>query len=257
MTSFRELHQADRVLVLPNAWDVITARVVEHAGAKAIATSSAAVAWANGAADGDRLPTSTLLTAVSAIRRAVRVPLTIDLEGGYAKEPDAITDLVESVVALGVDGINLEDGGGAPDVLAAKIAVVRRIAGDRPFFVNARTDVYLRRLGGVDETLARGRLYREAGADGLFVPGLAAPDDIRAVAAGCGLPRNVMLLPSLPDTTTLHALGVRRLSAGTAIVQAALGLVRRAAEELLATGQSPRLYADPLSYADGNALVDR
>ena len=134
---------------------------------------------------------------------------------------------------------------------------MRRVAGKRPFFVNARTDVYLRRLGGVDETLARARRYREAGADGLFVPGLAAPDEIRAVAQGCGLPLNVMLLPSLPDATTLHGLGVRRLSAGTAIVQAALGLVRRAAEELLATGQSARLYADPLSYAEGNALVSR
>jgi 2-methylisocitrate lyase-like PEP mutase family enzyme len=257
MTSFHQLHQGDRVLVLPNAWDVITARVVEAAGAKAIATSSAAVAWANGFADGDHLPAGTLLSAAAEIRRAVRVPLTIDLEGGYAKEPEGIADLVASVVDLGVDGINLEDGGGAPDVLAAKIAVVRRVAGSRPFFVNARTDVYLRRLGGVEETLARARLYREAGADGLFVPGLSVPEEIAAVANECGLPLNVMLLPSLPGAATLYDLGVRRLSAGTAIVQATLGLVRRAAEELLATGQSARLYVDPLSYADGNALVGR
>jgi 2-methylisocitrate lyase-like PEP mutase family enzyme len=254
--SFRALHHAEKLLVLPNAWDVITARVVEAAGAPAIATSSAAVAWVHGARDGEKLAPAKLLETVQGIARAIAVPLSVDLEAGYHPEPEAIAPLVEALLGAGVKGVNLEDGYGDPGLLAKKIDVAKQVAAKagQDLFVNARTDTYLRGPGGVEETLRRARIYEDAGADGLFVPRLA-PAEIPAVVAGCGLPLNLLLYPNLPEAAELYRLGVRRLSAGSHIATGALGLVRRAAKELLATGKCAELFADPLLYADANALV--
>ncbi len=257
---FRRLHDGPGPLILANAWDAGSARLIESLGAPAIATTSAGVAWALGYPDGDAVPVPALATAVAAIARVIRVPLSVDIEGGYADSADGVEAAVTAVVQAGAVGINIEDGADAPELLAAKIARTKQIARGRgvDLFVNARTDVYLRGLAPagqrVDEVLARGRRYREAGADGLFVPGLADPAEIRAVAAGAGLPLNLMAWPGLPAPAALAELGVRRLSAGSAIAQLVWGQTAAVAAAFLRDGASAPLSEGAQPYGALNAL---
>jgi 2-methylisocitrate lyase-like PEP mutase family enzyme len=258
VTRLHPLHAPGRLLVLPNAWDALSARLVEEAGAEAVATSSAALAWAHGHPDGEHLPLGDLVQAVAAIARAVRVPITVDLERGYAPDPEAAAEAVARVVAVGAEGVNLEDGGGPAEAVAAKIAEVRRRLGAR-VFVNARTCVVLRGLVPPDraasEVIARAQVFAEAGADGLFVPRLADPEAIQAVVHATPLPLNVLLVPGLPTPDRLRTLGVRRLSVGPRLAEATYALTRRAARELLTQGAYAPLLAPDLTYAEANALL--
>lgn len=254
------LHQGPDLLILPNAWDAGSARLVESLGAPAVATSSAALAWANGYADGHDMPVDVLVAAVRAIARVIRAPLTVDCEGGYADAPAAVAANIARVIDAGAAGCNLEDGAESPDRHAAKIAAVRAAAdkaGVR-FFINARTDVWLGDLAEPaamrDEAIRRGKLYREAGASGLFAPGLVALDDFAAIADGVGLPLNAMAKRGLPSRSALVAAGVRRLSAGTGVARAAMEAARAAAAAFLATGDSDSLVAAGGAPSDWNAL---
>src|SRR5580704_3673841 len=143
---FRSLHQGPDVLLLPNAWDAITARLIESLGAKAIATTSAGLAWSRGYPDGNALPEDQLIAATRDIARVIRVPLTVDIEAGYSDDPRAVARLVARVMAAGAVGVNIEDGAGSPDLLCTKIAAIRESAAHLgvELFINARTDIYLR-----------------------------------------------------------------------------------------------------------------
>jgi 2-methylisocitrate lyase-like PEP mutase family enzyme len=261
--TFRRLHAGPDVLLLCNCWDAGTARLVEHAGARALATSSAAVAWSCGYPDGDVLPREHLLATVRAIARVATVPLSVDVEGGYADDPAAVAELVLAVAGAGAVGINLEDGRGEPSVLAAKIACIREAAARArvDVFVNARTDVYLRELvpppARVEETLARARRYRDAGADGLFVPGVVDLDEIRAIAGAIALPLNVLARAALPPAAELAALGVRRLSAGSSLASSVWSRATALATGFLADGRSAPLYADATPGRAIDALFAR
>jgi 2-methylisocitrate lyase-like PEP mutase family enzyme len=249
-STFRELHRS--FLVLPNAWDAASARLVELAGAAAVATSSAAIAWAHGRADGEQLDISSVLAAVREIARVVRVPVSVDLESGYGGD---MASLIGAILDAGAVGVNLEDGLGDPDLLAGKIAIAKRVAG-QDLFVNARTDVFLRNLAtgeaAVSETLRRARSYRDAGADGIFVPGVVEPNAVASIASGAQLPLNVLARPALSSVTELQRLGVRRLSVGCALAQAALARVRKATRELLDLGTYEALYEDSIPVAELN-----
>ncbi len=254
---FRRLH-TQGVLRLANAWDAGTARLIESLGAQAIATTSAGVAWSRGYADGDTLPIGHLLAAVEEIARVIRVPLSVDVEGGYSDDPAVVAGNVMRLAELGVVGINLEDGGGAPEALCAKIAHIRQACSARGLdvYVNARTDVYLRGLAPPEQrvhaTLQRAAQYRAAGADGLFVPGLVDAAQIRDVAAGAGLPLNIMLRPTLPALDELESLGVRRLSAGSDLAEAGFAHLRELAGTFLHDGlAAPGLR---MPYPEVNAL---
>ena len=257
---FRRLHEED-LLLLANAWDAGSARLMESLGARAVATTSAAVAWSHGYADGNFLPVPRLAAAVADMVRAIRVPLSVDMEGGYSDEAAVVGENIARVLGEGAVGINLEDGIGAPDLLCAKIGQARR-AGDRlgvQLFVNARTDVYVRNLVPVErrleETLARAERYRAAGADGIFVLGLTEPAAIRTIAASVQLPLNVLARADLPAATELAALGVRRLSAGSAIAEVMYGRMAALAADFLRTGISAPLLADAMPYREINALM--
>lgn len=257
---FHRLHEEPDPLLLPNAWDAGSARLMESLGAKAVATTSAGVAWTHGYADGNALPVRLLIATVSTISRAVRVPVTVDIEGGYSDDPSAVEETVAKVVEVGGVGINIEDGAAPPDLLCLKIERAQR-AGEHfgvELFVNARTDVYLRGLAPegarVKETLRRAKLYRDAGASGLFVPGVHRPDEIRAIAAGTDLPLNVMAWPGLPPAAELGRLGVRRLSAGSGISQALWGKAASLATEFLKSGKSEPLGEGAMAYPAINAL---
>ena len=258
---FHDLHGAG-LLRLANAWDAGSARVAVAAGAQAVATSSAAVAWVHGWPDGDALPHELLLSTVRAIAGAIDVPLTVDVEGGYSDDPMRVGELVSAVIGAGAVGINIEDGAGAPELLCAKIAAAREAARrhEVDLFINARTDVFLRGLAPAGERVAevvrREALYREAGANGLFVPGVTEPSDIAALVAGVRLPLNVMARPAV-DPAGLAALGVRRYSAGSSISEAVFGLAHAMMREFVATGRVDAQGVQPMAYPELNALMKR
>lgn len=259
-TSFHRLHHGPELLRLANAWDAGSARLIESLGAKAVATTSAGVAWSHGYPDGDALPVPLLVQTVASIARVIRVPLTVDAEGGYADEPAAVGSNIAALIEAGASGINIEDGAGAPDLLCAKIEAAKR-AGARhgiDLFVNARTDVYLRNLRPaperVAEVIARAKRYAAAGADGIFVPGLTAPEEIREIVAAIDRPLNLLAWPGLPDAGTLAQLGVRRLSAGSGIVQGLYGRAAAGADAFLRDGRSGPLGEGAMAYGEINAL---
>src|SRR5258705_5272969 len=173
--TFHSLHKEKDILVLPNAWDAGSAKVIEDAGAKAIATSSAGVAWALGYPDGNVLPPRMLADLAARITDVIRVPLSVDFEGGYTKNPAKVAENLKPIIDAGAVGINIEDGEGTPELLAKKIEQARKAAESAKVnvFINARTDVYLAEIGSperrVGETIARAARYRDAGADGIFV----------------------------------------------------------------------------------------
>lgn len=269
-TAFRALHTPGTPLVLPNAWDLASARVVESAGAAAVATTSAGLAWALGAADGDRLSRDRALAAVAAITAAVGVPVTADIESGYAKDAAGVADTVRAVLAAGAVGVNIEDAlYGAAEPLRPVAEQAERIAAARgaadaaglPLFVNARVDTYLRGVGdGPDArlalTLERASAFLAAGADGVFVPGAVAPDTVKALVEGIDGPLNVMVGPGAPTVAELAGLGVARVSVGSGIAQAVHALVRGAARELLTEGTYASL-AGGLDYGELNGLLGR
>lgn len=258
--TFHALHAGPEILRLANAWDAGSARLVESLGARAIATSSAAVAWSHGYADGHHLPVDVLVGAVREIVRIVKVPVSVDSEGGYSDDPAEVAANIARIIDAGAVGVNLEDNVSSPDLHCAKIAAVRAVAEKAgvPLFINARTDVYLRNIASGEaataETLRRGALYRDAGADGFFVPG---PNDValfREVAATVKLPLNAIVRKGQAPLAELQAAGVRRLSAGTAIARAAWEGARAAAAAFLADGDSDGLAARGGAPSDLNAL---
>jgi len=257
---FRQLHRGPDLLLLANCWDAGSARLLASLGARAVATTSAGVAWAHGYPDGDALPVDRLIATVGAIARVIQVPLTVDMESGYSNDPVAVGDAVAALVDAGAVGINIEDGAGSPDLLAAKIGAAKQAAARRgvDLFVNARTDVYLRGLvpegARAAETLVRAARYRDAGADGIFVPKLVAPDAIREIAAAAGLPLNVLAWPGLPPAAELAALGVRRLSVGSVLAQGAWARAAALAAAFLGDGRFETLAEHAMPYPEINAL---
>ncbi|MCX4406412.1 MULTISPECIES: isocitrate lyase/phosphoenolpyruvate mutase family protein [unclassified Streptomyces] len=268
--AFRALHTPGRPLVLPNAWDTASALLVEEAGVAAVATTSAGLAWDLGTADGDRLDRDRALGAVARIAAAVRVPVSADIESGYAKDAAGVGDTIRAVLAAAAVGVNLEDAlydGEGDDVggrgplrpvaeQAERIAAARAAADAAgvPLFINARIDTVLRGAGGVEETLERAAAYLAAGADGIFVPGAVDPETVKSLVAGVEGPLNVLVGPGAPSVAELAALGVARISAGSSIAQAAHAVVRRAARELLSAGTYDSLTGG-LDYAELNTVL--
>ncbi|MEV4448340.1 isocitrate lyase/PEP mutase family protein [Streptomyces mirabilis] len=273
--AFRALHIPGRPLVLPNAWDTASARLVEEAGAAAVATTSAGLAWDLGTADGDRLDRDRALGAVARVAAVVRVPVSADIESGYAKDAAGVGDTIRAVLAAGAVGVNIEDalydgegddgegvGDGGRGPLRPVAEQAERIAAARaaadaagvPLFINARIDTVLRGAGGVEETLERAAAFLAAGADGIFVPGAVDPGTVKSLVAGVEGPLNVLVGPGAPSVAELAALGVARISAGSSIAQAAHAVVRRAARELLSAGTYDSLTGG-LDYAELNTLL--
>lgn len=261
----RALHER-APLVLPNAWDAASAVVIEAAGAPAIATTSAGISWAHGTADGERLDRHRMLEALSEIVASVAIPVSADIESGYATTPEAVALTVSATIEVGVAGINIEDSQGAqallrePSIQADRIVAARAAAkrADVPLWINARTDTFLAGAGTRDqrllETMVRADVYARAGADSLFVPGVVDVELIAALAKG-PLPINVMIAPGAPDVAALVRAGARRISAGSAIAQAAYALAADAAAEMLESGTYESMRST-LDYGQLNALLD-
>lgn len=267
-TSLRALHHGPKLLLLPNVWDVASARIIEEAGFPAIATSSAGVAFALGYPDGQLISRDEMLEVVARIAAAVKVPVTADVEAGYGDRPEDAALTARGVIEAGAVGMNLEDTTGkALDSLLdlprmlEKIAAVREAAKSAgvPIVLNARTDVYLLEIGAPEtrygESVRRLSAYRDAGADCAFLPGLRDADTIGKAVRELKCPVNILAgfgSPSIPD---LQKLGVARVSLGAAPMRASLGFLRRIAAELRSAGTYQSLENAP-TYAEINRLLD-
>lgn len=243
---FRSLHDPAQPLALSNAWDVASAIVAERAGARAVATTSAGIAWSLGSQDGDKLDRDRAIAAIARIAAAVSVPVTADIEGGFAEAPGGIDRSITAVIEAGAVGVNIEDGTVPPDVFAERIAAARAAA-DRAgseLFINARTDVFWQtssQAGGQEDerleaALERAAAYLAAGADGIFVPGASSPATVAALVAGIAAPVNILVGPGRPAVGELRNLGVARVSLGSEVVRAAYAVAHRATQELLSEG---------------------
>jgi 2-methylisocitrate lyase-like PEP mutase family enzyme len=233
LSAFAGLHHAEEPLLLPNAWDCASARALAGQGFRAVATTSLGVAAAAG------LPDGAAATREETLRLAVALGsepflLSVDAEGGFSDDPDEVAECARELYALGAVGINLEDGLGPAARHAAKIAAVKRAAPG--LFVNARTDTHW--LGDGDGTLARLDAYQQAGADGVFVPGLTDPRRIEALVRRLEVPLNVLYSPGGPSVARLAGIGVRRVSLGSLLYRRALGAALEAAADLRA-GRTP------------------
>lgn len=257
---FRASHGEGKLLVLPNAWDVASARLIEASGAEAIATTSAALAWSLGYVDGEDLPLDELAATVAAITKRVAVPVTVDFVLGYSQEPERVAAAVLRLVDAGAVGVNLEDGDAPPELLAQKIRAVRKAVAERgvDVFINARIDVYLRGLvppaEAVAETIRRAHIYTEAGCDGLFAAKVTSADEIQAIVRGTTRPLNVMLVPGIAPIAELRSWGVRRLSAGPGLAEVAYGAAKRACQELLGQESYAGVFAAGMTYPEMNGL---
>jgi 2-methylisocitrate lyase-like PEP mutase family enzyme len=247
---FRALHQGPVLLVLPNAWDAASARVIEDAGFPAIATTSAGVANSLGYPDGQRISRAEMLDAVRRIAAAVQVSVTADVEAGYGESPEAVAETVRGALAAGAVGINLEDSweSHGSRTLASVAQQQERIRAAReaaanagvPLVINARTDLFVHSIGEErtrqDEAVKRLNAYLQAGADCAFPILVRDPQLIAALVSAVKGPVNILSMPGTPSLDELRRLGVTRVSFGSGLMRASLGVLRRIAKELMATG---------------------
>lgn len=248
--NFTQLHQQNRPLVIANVWDAGSAVAAQQAGYQALGTSSAAIAAMLGYEDGEAMTFDELFYIVSRIKSVTELPLSVDIEAGFGQTAREISINLQRLTDIGVVGINLEDSKVIQgtrqllkaDIFAAYLADIRAalIQQNQPLFINVRTDTYLlNHQQALQETLFRGQLYQQAGADGLFVPCLTAEQDIAAICQQTALPVNVMCMPDLPDFELLWQLGVKRISMGN-FVQASL---QSKLENMLRTIRSQRSFS--------------
>ncbi|MGZ3142819.1 isocitrate lyase/PEP mutase family protein [Lentzea chajnantorensis] len=255
---FHALHRQPP-LVLPNAWDVASALIVEAAGAQAVATTSAGVAWSLGAPDGDRLDRDLAVDLVARIAKAVSVPVTADIEAGFGETADEVRATLAAVAAAGASGVNVEDGYGSAlrsvEEQSERLRAARE--GAPELYLNARVDVFLRGVGDpadrLGETLRRAEAYLAAGASGIFVPGVTDLADVAELAKNIAAPLNVLAGPGAPATAELAQAGAARISVGTALASAAYAVAKKAAEELLSAGTYDSTR-DGLGYGELNEL---
>ena len=265
--TFRRLHSGKPILVLPNVWDVASARIVEQAGFPAIATSSAGVAFVLGYPDGEVISREEMAAAVARITAHVTVPVTADMESGYGRRPEDAAATVRAAIAAGAVGMNFEDSPGErgepllPETQQVERVRAARQAADAsgvPFVLNARTDVFLEQVGEpaarVEHAVRRLNAYRAAGADCLFAPGVTDADTIATLVRQVKGPLNVLASAASPPVPELERLGVARVSLGSGPMRAGLTALKRLTEELRGAGTYGAL-AGAIPHAELNRLL--
>jgi 2-methylisocitrate lyase-like PEP mutase family enzyme len=243
--AFKALHHSGEMLIIPNIWDPLGARLLESLGYPAIATASASVALTNGYDDGEQIPLHDALTRITEITRIVKVPVSADFESGYAGNDVQLQRNVELLLQTGVVGLNFEDfnmrtGELYPvDVQCKRIKVIRKVADAAgvPLFINARTDVYLRanlypQDKKLDETMSRGMAYLDAGGDCFFPPGMKDKDELSKLIHALKSPLNIIAVPGIPDFKTMEEIGVARLSLGPGYLKIAIKAMKDLALKL-------------------------
>lgn len=261
------MHSGKEILLLPNAWDVASARVIEESGFKAIATSSAGIAFSLGYPDGQKISCEEMLAVIARIVKAVRVPVTADVEAGYGNTPEDAGRTARAVLDAGAVGMNLEDAVSENALVdlslqLEKIHAVREM-GNRlriPIVLNARTDVYLLQIGEpakrYDETVRRLSAFRQAGADCVFVPGVKDAPTIARLVKDLNCPINILAGPGALSIPELASLGVARVSLGSSTMRATLGHLQRITEELKQTGTYGAMENAP-THSEMNRMMSR
>jgi 2-methylisocitrate lyase-like PEP mutase family enzyme len=272
---FRELHRGGELLLLPNVWDAVSAKLYEEEGFAAVGTTSAGIAATQGFPDGEKMSVEDTARVVRTIVRHVRIPVSADIEGGYSRSTEGVVESARVVMEAGAAGINLEDGqpgqGGEPsgrllpsELQCERIRAVREMttAVGCPLVINARTDVYLvpeePARGRLAEAIRRGNLYFDAGADCVFVPDLGnlSMRAIENLVTGLGGPLNIIAGEQTPPVGELRRLGVARLSFGPRPMRRALSLLQEMAREWVREGTYGRMSGGELTYAKINAWFE-
>jgi 2-methylisocitrate lyase-like PEP mutase family enzyme len=265
---FRSLHHSDYILVLPNAWDVPSARVFENAGFSAIATSSAAVSVSLGQPDGEKLEKRDLFSAIRRMANAVALPLSADIESGFGSTIDGLAETIRGVIEAGAVGINIEDIADFEkknlvplEKQVDRIKAVRRVSDSAgvPVVVNARTDAFRFGVGDekgrLEQAISRSVAYAGAGADCLYPMGLTVREMISAFVKAVGRPVNIMARKGAPPIAELEKLGVARVSLGPGPMYAAMGLLQRIARELKEKGTYEMMLDGAITFDELNALA--
>lgn len=266
---FLQLHLDREMLVLPNPWDVASARIFEEAGFPALATTSAGIAATLGYPDNQRVSKEEMLKVVSRIANGVQVPVTADIEGGYSTTPEGIATTVREFLGTGIVGINLEDRDAAHDGVLFEVAAmcdtiraVREMAEAEGIHlvINARTDVYLEAIGDpatrFERSIERAHAFKEAGADCIFIPGAFDETTVDQLVKAANTPVNMLLGPTPLSLDALENLGVARVSSGSGPARAALGFTRKLALQMKNENSYELMMDDAIPYAEVNSLFD-
>ena len=243
---FHDLHYAGKMLILPNIWDTLGALLLESLKYPAIATASAAIAYTNGKNDGEQMLFSDVLSVLKKIATSVDIPLTADIESGYAENDTQLQQNIKLIIETGIVGINIEDTNKRTkefftiEAQCHRIRLIKKAAGEMgiPIFINARTDIFFRHDVfstpelKIDEAIKRGTAYKDAGADCFFPITLIREEDIQQLVNTLNMPINVLLIPGIPDLNTLCKMGVARASLGPSFLKIAIKSMRDLALQL-------------------------
>jgi 2-methylisocitrate lyase-like PEP mutase family enzyme len=250
---FRELHRGDDVLLMPNAWDLGSAKILQHLGFRALATTSGGAAAARGVMDG-QLHAETVLAHGDELARAVEVPVSADLENGFADDPDGVAATISRARTTALVGASIEDWSGTAFYdrthAAERVAAAVEAAGGT-MLITARAENFFRGVGDLEDTLARLQSYQQAGADVVYAPGIRTREQIQAVVTAVDVPVNVLAVPGTPPVAELAELGVRRVSVGGSFAFHAYAALAEVATELLHRGT----YAYTDSAAHGRRIA--
>lgn len=269
-TLFKELHQNDKMLVLPNVWDPLSAILLENIGYKAVATASASIALSNGFPDGEKLPFKEVLRILAKIVNSVSIPVSADIEGGYANNNSTLKENIKQLIDTGIAGINIEDSNHFGDGLISikdqcgKIALIKETAAKQgsDLFINARADVNLRpgaltASEKLSELIKRGKAYRDAGADGFYPMILKDKDGIEEIINEVELPVNILLIPGIPELEILQKMGLARLSLGPGLLKIAVNAMKNISEKLLNLEGMSDITGNPVTGDFLNHLVSQ
>jgi 2-methylisocitrate lyase-like PEP mutase family enzyme len=266
--AFRALHRGKHLIILPNAWDVPSARMFENSGFKAVATSSAGLMVSLGYQDGEEISLGEFLLAIKRITRVLSVPLSVDLVAGFGTKPDEIATSIKGVIEAGASGINIEDFTHATKKLTPVNIQVEKIRAilrqcdlmKVPLVINARTDALRYSEGGEEtrlkEAITRANEYKMAGADCVYPMGLTDAESISRFVKEVGhFPVNVMIRKGLPTIAELENLGIKRVSFGPGASYATMGLLKRISKEVQENGTYHNLIDGAITFDELNSLA--
>ena len=267
---FYQLHHDDKLLVLPNIWDPLGAKLLQDLGYKAVATASASIALANGYQDGEKIPFNDLLLILENIVKSVNIPVTADVESGYAKNNSELKENIKKLIDTGISGINFEDSKHDEQKLftkeeqSEKINVIRKTASEMgsSLFINARTDVFIKEKNlsyeeKMAEAIERGKAYKVAGADCFYPIFLKEKESIITIMNDVSLPVNILMVPGIPDFSTLKEIGLARISLGPGFLKYAINSMKNIAEKLLNYEGMEDIKTNPIAADYLNTLISK
>lgn len=265
---FGQLHHNGELLVLPNVWDPLGAMLLQNLGYKAVATASASIALSNGYQDGEKIPFDHLLLILKRITKSVHIPVTADIESGYAKNNLELKENIKKLIDTGIAGINFEDSKHDEQKLfsreeqADKINLIRKTASEMgsSLFINARTDVFIKEKNlsneeKLNEAIARGKFYKDAGADCFYPIVLKEKKSIKTIMNEVSLPVNILMIPGIPDFSTLKEIGLARISLGPGFLKYAFNSMKNIAEKLLIYRGMEDVTTNPITTDYLNKLI--